>query len=669
MFKTMRSRLVAIIALILLLTAAVIIYFTHRDVGREVTRLEQNNAENILNSVFLNIQGVYRGLIFDRVSSIDRAKDRLHREVRMILSGLDLPEAPVETPAREFEKSGKDELLEWLQALGQGDTEFFVADPGQDIIFSSREGLKGRNLDQMQDLRGEPISDAVNREESPRRQYIVFSPESKETEKDQNLAYLSSFPGLEWVLGAFVDISSIEEAEKDRMQELIQELQDQFRQVSLAESGSLFIFREDGEMVVPPHEPAHEEELAPHLPGLARQSLQSETGRSTLDTGQGYMIVLTRYFRPLDWYLSAMIPEAEIRAPAQGMVQRQSWLIAGIFLLGALAAVFFVRHISRPLSLLAGHTRDLAGKDLASDDFESEKIIALTRKHHDEVGELAGSFVYMQEELKKNVRKLLETTAAKERYESELSLARDIQMSIVPRKFPAFPDIREFDLFAILEPAREVGGDLYDFFLLDEQHLCFTVGDVSDKGMPAALYMAITRTLIQSHAAKEKSPAWIMARVNNDLSRDNPKSMFVTLIIGILDMSTGEIRYANAGHNLPIHMDAQGGLSFVKGISGPVAGAMEDLPYRELLVTLNPGESLFLYTDGVTEAMNQKQELFSDERLLQTAMQAKNQELQKLLHDIRKEIRTFSADVPQSDDITMFVLRYYGPGASLKPDR
>ncbi|WP_291323434.1 SpoIIE family protein phosphatase [Desulfonatronospira sp.] len=662
MFKTIRARLVAIIALILLLTAVIVIYFTHRDVGREMTRVEQNNAENILNSVYLNIQGVYRGLIFDRVNRIDEAKKRLHRETRIILTGLELSADTAGEIHNEDQRSRREKSIEWLQALQSGSTDFFAADAQNNIFFASENELVGQNLETMRDIRGEPLSDAVNLEDRGYEQYIVFSPGTREVPGGQNLAYLSYFPGFEWILGAFVDISSIEEAEQDRMDQLIKELESQFRQARLAESGSLFIFDQDSELVIEPEDFAGSPEFGTLLQEVARQSRDQELARSRMYVGEEAMLVLTRYFRPLDWYLSAMIPEAEIQAPARGVVQRQSWIIMGIFLLGATAAIYFVRHISRPLALLAGHTRDLAGRDLTSDDFDAQQIVALTRKHHDEVGELAGSFLYMQEELKNNVRKLLETTAAKERYESELSLARDIQMSIVPRKFPAFPDIREFDLFAILEPAREVGGDLYDFFLLDEQHLCFTVGDVSDKGMPAALYMAITRTLIQSHAAKEKSPAGIMTRVNNDLSRDNPKSMFVTLIIGILNMSTGEIRYANAGHNLPILMDAQGGLSFVKGISGPVAGAMEDLPYRELLVTLNPGESLFLYTDGVTEAMNQKQELFSDERLLQTAMQAKNQELQKLLHDIREEIKTFSANFPQSDDITMFILKYHGAG-------
>ncbi len=669
MFKTIRSRLIFIIALILLLTAAVIIFFTHRDVGREMTRVEQNNAENILSSVFLNIQGVYRGLIFDRVNSIDEAKARLHRETRIILSGFNLPEVPQNETAKEDTQAHREKSIKWLQALDSETTDFFVADSDKNIFFSSQAEFTGQNLDNMQDIRGEPLSDAVNREETAHEQYIVFSPGTREADQGQNLAYLSYFPRFEWILGAFVDITSIQEAEQARMDQLIQELESQFRQARIADSGSLFIFDQDQELVIEPEDIAGDWEIASFFPELARESRETELARSNIDMGGETMIVLTRHFRPLDWYLSAMIPEAEIQAPAQGLVQRQSWIIMGIFLIGAAATVFFVRQISRPLALLAGHTRDLAGKDLTSDEFESEKIVALTRKHRDEVGELAGSFLYMQEELKKNVRKLLETTAAKERYESELSLARDIQMSIVPKNFPAFPHRKEFDLFAMLEPAREVGGDLYDFFLVDDEHLCFALGDVSDKGMPAALYMAITRTLIQSHAAKEKSPAKIMTLVNNDLSKDNPNSMFVTLIIGIMNIATGHIRYANAGHNLPIILNREGHFSFVKGISGPVAGAMEGIDYKELQVDLGSGESLFVYTDGVTEAMNQKQELFSDERLLQAALQAQDLELERLLQNIREQVKTFAAGTPQSDDITMFVLRYHGPGTSSKPGR
>ncbi|MCA1743439.1 MAG: SpoIIE family protein phosphatase [Desulfovibrionales bacterium] len=351
----------------------------------------------------------------------------------------------------------------------------------------------------------------------------------------------------------------------------------------------------------------------------------------------------------------------ELDKPARNLVQSQSLIIGGIFFLGVLAAIFFVRHISGPLGVLTNQARKLAStEDPTSDDFDVNPLKKLTVRYHDEVGALAGSFIFMRQELRKNVLKLLDTTAAKERYESELNLAREIQMSMLPQKLPSFTGDVGVDLFAYLEPAREVGGDLYDYFMLDEDHLCFTVGDVSDKGMPASLYMAIARTLVQSHSAKETSPATIMTRVNNGLSKDNPKSMFVTMIIGILNIRTGKLRYANAGHNLPIVMRKNGESSFVKGISGPVAGAVEGIDYKELSIDLKPGDGLFLYTDGITEAMNKSQELFSDERLLEHAKMDKDSNSRDFVRDIGDSVFKFSDGAPQSDDITMLMLRYQG---------
>lgn len=696
MFKSLRSKLIAFMAMILLFTASMIIYFTHRDVGREILRIEDKNVENVLNSVFLNIEGVYRGVITDRLASIEESKVRLKREMGFVLSVLDLharkkrlfDQVGSITPGRDLEdvdepernseledndKSKaehgsesedrfKGDFVQWLGRLDMGTTSFVIADANHEVFFDSEHTLVSQNLARVRDIKGLPLSALINHPDAAYIQYVVFSPESAGDGGGdiQKLGFLSRFQDWDWVLGAFVDISHIQAMEKSRLDQLIKGLNDQFKKTRIAHTGSLFIFDRNDELIIPPHRVDNVQALQAHFSTLAQNAGQNGASKITVEGDE--IIAYSRFFRPLNWYLTALVPAAEIQAPAEALVRRQSVVIAGVFLLSILAAVLLVRHISGPLVVLAEQARELAGQDLTTDDYDPGQIAGLTQKYRDEVGALAGSFLFMQEELKKNVRSLVETTAAKERYQSELSLAREIQMSILPKIFPPFPEIKAFDLFALLEPAREVGGDLYDFFMMDEHHLCFTVGDVSDKGMPAALYMAITRTLIQSHAAKESSPARIMALVNNDLSKDNPKSMFVTLILGIMDIRTGRIMYANAGHNLPILLDNAGECSFVHGISGPVAGAIEDMIYKELHLDLKPGESLFVYTDGVTEAMNSDQELFSDERLLQDTCRAGTRDVEELVHTVRERVVEFVAGAPQSDDITMLMLTYHGYG-------
>jgi sigma-B regulation protein RsbU (phosphoserine phosphatase) len=282
-------------------------------------------------------------------------------------------------------------------------------------------------------------------------------------------------------------------------------------------------------------------------------------------------------------------------------------------------------------------------------------------KTGDELEDLADAFNKMADDLKIYIKNLQETTAAKERIQSELNVAREIQLGLLHKIFPPFPDCSQFDLYAMLEPAKEVGGDLYDFFFIDDDHLCFALGDVSDKGVPAALFMTITMALIRNTAKTSLNPAFMMSRINDTLSADNPRSMFVTLIIGILNIRTGEILYANGGHNSPILIRDSDTPVFKKELSGPLVGHEDGLPFKDLALKLNPGDYLFLYTDGVTEALNSKNELFSDERLLAEMGSSMAKDVEGITLEIRTKIREYTDSAPQSDDIAMMMIRFNGP--------
>jgi len=281
-------------------------------------------------------------------------------------------------------------------------------------------------------------------------------------------------------------------------------------------------------------------------------------------------------------------------------------------------------------------------------------------KYKDEVGALAESFILMRRELSSNILNLINATASRERIESELSIAREIQLGMVPKTFPSFPQYTEFDLYATLMPAREIGGDLYDFFLMDEDHLCFTLGDVSDKGVPSALLMVVTRTLIRTLSEKIHSPSQMMVSINNILSQDNPRAMFVTLIIGILNIRTGQIRYTNGGHNPPIVIPGEGEAFYKKGKNEPLVGAMEGMNYTDLEFTLSPGEGFFLYTDGVNEAMDLDGEQYSNQRLLSRIQKYKDAPPDEIIKRILRSIKDHSGIAPQSDDIAMLMIKYNG---------
>src|SRR5262247_2409973 len=255
--------------------------------------------------------------------------------------------------------------------------------------------------------------------------------------------------------------------------------------------------------------------------------------------------------------------------------------------------------------------------------------------------------------------RLIEAYIEKERMEEALKLAHDIQMSMLPKIFPPFPERREFDIFATIAPAKEVGGDLYDFFFIDDDHLCFAIADVSGKGVPASLFMAVTKTLFKATAGNGRTPGEILARLNAEICRDNESCMFVTFFCAILNIHTGQVDYSNGGHNLPYYLHHDG-VGTLENIGGGALGTMEESPYTSGRMVLGPGEALLLYTDGVTEAMDSSKTLYSDQRLAQFLANNRGSSPRQMVSDLVSDVRRFAGAAPQSDDITALALRYFG---------
>ncbi|GKS63196.1 hypothetical protein YTPLAS72_05000 [Nitrospira sp.] len=254
--------------------------------------------------------------------------------------------------------------------------------------------------------------------------------------------------------------------------------------------------------------------------------------------------------------------------------------------------------------------------------------------------------------------------AAKARMQEELNVGRDIQRSMLPRAFPAFPDRKELELYAVLEPALEIGGDLYDFFLVDDHRLCFVVGDVSGNGVPAALFMAMTKIMVKTRAMSDPSPASIVTHVNDALSADNESCMFVTLYVGILNLRDGTLLATNAGHNPPLLKRQNGPFEWMTAQDGPMVGPMPGIAFKESTIQLGPGDEVFLYTDGVTEADNRRRELFGNNRLKSVLNTSRASSVVERLNEVMNAVRGFAGDVPQADDITMLGLRYHGVAPS-----
>ncbi len=360
------------------------------------------------------------------------------------------------------------------------------------------------------------------------------------------------------------------------------------------------------------------------------------------------------YYAPIrstGWTLAVVFPEAELLEHVRRLtVTMASIGFAGILLL-VMAVVYVAGTITKPLRSLAAATGEIA-----SGNFDVELP---TVRSKDEVGILARNFQIMKVSLKEYIRNLTETTAAKERIQNELKMATDIQAGLLPRLFPPFPDRLEFDIYALMDPAKEVGGDFYDFFFVDDNHLCFLIADVSDKGVPAALYMMVTKTLLKSEAQWLGEPYQILTRVNSILASDNDSCMFATVFCGILDTGTGEVRYANAAHNPPVIIDSQG-IRYLIPKPGFPLGPMQDPVYETERITMQPGDTLFLYTDGITEAKNPEDKLYGESQLLSALQSAPKEDLAEMIHYIRREVTRYADGAPQSDDVTMIAIKYRG---------
>lgn len=283
------------------------------------------------------------------------------------------------------------------------------------------------------------------------------------------------------------------------------------------------------------------------------------------------------------------------------------------------------------------------------------------KMHRDEIGFLADSIEGMTVDLSETMTALLHEKKEMENKEAELNLAAEIQRNAMPTKFPAFPDRSQFDIYAFMRPAKEVGGDFYEFHLMDEDHLGMAIADVSDKGMPAALFMMMSMMALHNYAESGFSPSEIMKKTNEVLLEHNKEGMFVTVWVGILTISTGEVIFANAGHKDPVIRKADGTTVFIKEKHGFMLGVRKNREYKDFVYQMEKGDTLFVFTDGITEAVNTEDELYGEDRLLEAVSGAPPGAAPELLiKHVTAVVDTFAKGAKQSDDMTMLALEYKG---------
>lgn len=648
----------------LVLVAAAVLFFAGRDVRRTVFDSELKGAENIMRLVNLNLEGRFKSYLMWKVAMVSSRKQQLEQESLILLSGLDRI-----LDGKKSKRANRSALL-WLTGVSRNPERLiFVLSKEGELLGVNKPDYADADLKQMRDFKGRAVMAAM-RDESIRygSSFTTFrwGPASSEA-SGRYLALFSYYPRRDWVIGVCESLDGMANEVKRRQQEILQGLRETMPDVQVARTGPVFLFNARGDMLVRPTRPLGELTAVPDIPAF----LQDMANKASVATDEGHVDSLlvdpgedspshlfVSHFRPMDWFVAAVAPKAELWAPAKTLVERLSLVMVCALVFGMILALTMARRIVQPLKVLTAHLKDVPERDWKAENAEEvEELGKLAKSRGDEVGALADAFVYMDSELRRNIRELIKTEAEKHRIESELGVARDIQMGLLPKIFPAFPERDEMDLYAMLEPAREVGGDLYDFFFVNDNTLCVVVGDVSDKGVPAALFMTIAKTLIKNEALFGRPPEEILRRVNDDLGRDNPNAMFVTTFVGLLDVTTGDLAFASGGHNPPLIIPESGEITFLREVSGPMVGAMAGMDFTGLSAKLNPGDLLLVYTDGVTEAMNNEKVMLEEDGLLEVATALRAENAEGMVSGVVRAVHKHADGAPQSDDITVLGVR------------
>lgn len=373
------------------------------------------------------------------------------------------------------------------------------------------------------------------------------------------------------------------------------------------------------------------------------------TAGATLFETDRYTVVIC-----VDEKLSPIIENAKV------FLLEYIMLLITVTLIASFIGMRLMRHaMVRPINKMA-KAATLYGSD-KNKDTGIKYFDNLNIKTGDEIEQLAYALRDMETDVEEYMNDLTRVTAEKEHINTELSLAARIQQSMLTADFPPFPDRTEFDIYASMEPAREIGGDFYDMIMLDDDHLMVEIADVSGKGIPAALFMMSSKILLSEGVRDSMSPAYILEHVNDKICVNNPEEMFITVWLGILEISTGRLTTASAGHEYPILVHADGSAEFVRDKHGFVMGGIEDMRYTDFVLQMEKGDRILVYTDGVTEATSSEGELFGTQRIIDAVRAGKKDASPKeVMRSVRTAIADFTVDAEQFDDLTMLCLEYKG---------
>jgi sigma-B regulation protein RsbU (phosphoserine phosphatase) len=671
-FRTFKSLIVLLVIGVLLVTALAFMLFTRQEAARAMLAAEDEAALNVLHAVQLGIAAQHHDLEFFRRYALELRKRQLKDNVQLALAAV-AQYRQLAAAGALAEAAARQDALRHVGGLRYGSNDyFFVYDSNLVAIAHPDPAIFGRNMADVKDETGRPMRAVIQdciRDTGAGFCTIRWS-RLGQSAPAEKLLYYVHYPDWNWIVGSGVYIDDIEADAQAKMQAIMETLRAVFARARVMETGYFWLFDGQGAILIPPrlpdgrpgptHFPAAGTNLFEGLVRAARTPSQPYYHALPAAVQGGAPALICSHvqrFEPLDWYIVSSVATAELWKPVRRIIWKQTVFSALLVLVFILVALRLVGRVTRPLARLT----DLADRiprnnfTLPAEDTARLQAIVFPR----ELGRLARTLGSLLRKLQEYVANLAESTAARERLQSELRIAHDIQMNMLPDLVPEPASRAGIDLHAALVPASAVGGDLYDYFMLDDARLCVAVGDVSDKGVPAALFMARSKALIRAAAAERTAPDAILAKVNEELCGGNKRFMFVTVCLGILDLRTGEFVYSGAGHPPPYLLSGgpPGGCRPLPLTPHKPLGIAARAQYTSDRLGLAPGDCCFIYTDGITEAMNARAEQFGAERLQAVLGQAAGSGARETVAAVLSTVAGFADGIPQSDDIAILALR------------
>ncbi|MDR1086483.1 MAG: SpoIIE family protein phosphatase [Deltaproteobacteria bacterium] len=637
---SLRQKLAFLMALAI--CAAVIPYsfYAARNLASVALEREKADFRTLGALVHDNLSAIYFNYLSGRVADIIRYKEQL-RKIGFILSrnwsGLEVLEG--ELRGRLIEQQTRD-LKELGLVMAVVDINGRPVAPFDRVDFAAA-------WNRMVDFTGLPLTSSLDPAKlPPEGRFSVYRLPAAQGETDVFLGLLLPEAVGRYVVICLIEITDLLDRTVASPAEVVEDMRQRLEDIHLKPGTSVSLVTAEGRSLV-----CQGAAAAPVLPEelleAARRDRELEL-LTELPEPLGRSLIRVEHFKPLDWYVILARPEESVIGPAHAQGLKLALAGGLVALLSLIPGLWAGDRLIKPLALLSRKAHEAAGLDLNDPEAESFFTRDLPTGRRDEIGALARDFSRMGLALAAKVRQLVAGTAAAARLEAELKTARDIQLGMLPPPAPPGAGLR-----AYLSPAKEVGGDLYDYFTAPCGRLVTVIGDVSDKGVPAALFMAMTVALIRQAATAGLGPAETLTQVNERLAERNPSSMFVTLFIGFLDPGRGDFTYANAGHCFPLLRSSGGPDRFLEGKSGPMVGVFQGVEYKPYSDIIEENGLCLLYTDGVTEAQDEKGGFFGSERLAAALAGAPDASPAGAVQAVESRVREFQGQAPQADDITV----------------